>query len=231
MTPARADAGGRQVVSGDELRRLGEAVADVPFPIDSAMGRVGAIMGGLDRRGWNAGTADGLWSAVRSEWVCLKGSLVPTAKDLFRRALLADIINGWSGTPWGPGGDPFSPFGPLGPFGGPLFTPADLGAYPWLTPEERELLRRQGLAALNDIPFRALSDDPPTVGGGGGGGGGGGVGATMGGGQATPSTPGRGSLWRGAGPCWRTTSPWWVSPTTRPSPSCWAPPGCWPWAA
>jgi hypothetical protein len=136
------------------------------------MGRVGAIMGGLDRRGWNAGAADGLWAAVRSEWVCLKGGLEPLVTDLQRRAVLADILNGWSGAP---NSDPFAPFGP-GMV--PLFLPVDLGAFPWLTPAERAQLERQGLAALDQLPVGSLGDDPlppngQSVGGGGGGGGGG----------------------------------------------------------
>jgi hypothetical protein len=147
------------VVSGDELLQLSTTVDGIVPPIDGAMGRVGGTMGGLDRRGWDAGAADGLWAAVRSEWVCLKGSLIPTARDLFRRGVLARILNQFQGIDLGP-----PVYGPYLPGQGPypqLPFCVDLGYAPWLTPEQFALLQSQGLAALDQIPFRTWGVDPP----------------------------------------------------------------------
>jgi hypothetical protein len=123
------------------------------------MSRAASTMSGLDRRGWNAARADGLWSAVSSEWVCLRGGLIPTARDLFRRSALALILNRFQGTDLGP-----PAYGPYAPGQGPypsLPFCVDLGYAPWLTPEERMLLATQGLGALDQIPFRSWGVDRP----------------------------------------------------------------------
>ena len=151
--------GGRIVVSGDELRRLSTTVDGVVPPVDGAMERAGSAVRGLDRRGWNAAQVDGLWSAVSSEWVCLRGGLIPTARDLFRRSVLALILNRFQGTDLGP--PVYGPYLPgQGPYP-PLPFCVDLGYAPWLTPAERALLATQGLGALDQIPFRSWGVDRP----------------------------------------------------------------------
>jgi hypothetical protein len=151
--------GGRLVVSGIELRQLSTTVDAVVPPVDGAMGRAASTMRGLDRRGWNAAQADGLWSAVSSEWVCLRGGLIPTARDLFRRSVLALILNRVQGTDLGP--PMYGPYLPgQGPYP-PLPFCVDLGYAPWLTPAERALLATQGLGALDQIPFRSWGVDRP----------------------------------------------------------------------
>jgi hypothetical protein len=80
------------------------------------MGRVGALVAGLDRRGWNAGAVDGDWSAARRSWAEVERSLRGTQRDLLGRSLLARILNvfGLGGAlPWvWPGMSP-NPRGPL----------------------------------------------------------------------------------------------------------------------
>jgi hypothetical protein len=57
------------------------------------MGRVGALVSGLDRRGWNAGGVDQDWSAARRSWAAVERSLRATQRDLLGRSLLARILN------------------------------------------------------------------------------------------------------------------------------------------
>ena len=124
------------------------------------MGRAASTMRGLDRRGWNASQADGLWSAVSSEWVCLRGGLIPTARDLFRRSALALILNRFQGTDLGP--PAYGPYLPgQGPYP-PLPFCVDLGYAPWLTPEQQlALLATQGLARLTRSPSAAGASTGP----------------------------------------------------------------------
>jgi hypothetical protein len=85
--------GGRFVVSADELARVAGEACDVIPPVDRAMGRVGTLVAGLDRRGWNAGAVDGDWSAAKRSWADVERSLRDTQRDLLGRSLLARVLN------------------------------------------------------------------------------------------------------------------------------------------
>src|SRR5205085_6384698 len=72
--------------------------------VDAVRARAGGIMGSLDRRGWNAGTADSAWNAARSGMVTLGSNLDKRASDLdWRAGLLDEYENGAysGGVPWG----------------------------------------------------------------------------------------------------------------------------------
>ena len=79
-----------------------------------------------------------------TEWVTLRGVLIPTARDLFRRSVIAIILNRFQGMTLGP--PVYGPYLPgQGPYG-PTFC-VDLSSAPWLTPEQAARFSQQGLAA------------------------------------------------------------------------------------
>jgi hypothetical protein len=73
ITHSGGPAGSRFTVAADELQRLAQTVGAVTPPADGVFTRVGSLMAGLDRRGWNAGPADAQWGAARGAWMGVAG--------------------------------------------------------------------------------------------------------------------------------------------------------------
>jgi hypothetical protein len=161
-------AGGRSVVSGDELRHLASAVNGVVSPIDGVMRRLTNLIGHLDRRGWNAGAVDSPWGQVRSQWSTLRGGLEWSSRDLVRRAALADQLNTWltrrratrlSGPAARPGGGATAASAQGGPR--EALRPAHLSPGLQATQPAAQLLERQALTAMNRLPSGAPGAAPP----------------------------------------------------------------------
>jgi hypothetical protein len=57
--------GGRQDVSGDELRFLADKAGQASVDVARVRDRVQDLVNGLDRRGWNAGAFDDEWALTR----------------------------------------------------------------------------------------------------------------------------------------------------------------------
>jgi hypothetical protein len=98
------DGGGQPVaIDAEELRSLAKAARSARSAVEYARSRITGIIGPLDRRGWNAGAADGTWSRARSGLMNLETDLEQHAARLERRANLVDRFeemtagdpNGW----------------------------------------------------------------------------------------------------------------------------------------
>lgn len=114
MPPVPPDGGDAIVVDAQELRGLARAARGARSDVDHVRTRVAGIMGPLDRRGWNAGTADGQWSGARSGIQTLENTLDQYAAMLDGRAALVDYFESGQlcgGVPWGlPLSDPVNSF-------------------------------------------------------------------------------------------------------------------------
>src|SRR5438552_17130646 len=104
-----ADRGGRQVVSGDELRLLAGCASRTSTGVGDVHDRVTSILGGIDRRGWNSAGLDNQWSRTRQGLQELSGQFSLCEGDLTARGLLADSLNSRPRLPLGiplfPGGE------------------------------------------------------------------------------------------------------------------------------
>jgi hypothetical protein len=89
-----ADApGGRQEVSGDELRFLADKAGQASVDVAGVRDRVQELVNGLDRRGWNAGAFDDQWARARFGLTELSGRFADHHTELLTRAAEADLLN------------------------------------------------------------------------------------------------------------------------------------------
>lgn len=85
--------GGRQDVSGDELRLLADKADEAAHNVAELRQRVQGIMDGLDRRGWNSGPVDSQWARTRFRLATLSDHLAQHHTELDRRGVEADVLN------------------------------------------------------------------------------------------------------------------------------------------
>src|SRR6266851_9058053 len=85
--------GGRQEVSGDELRLLADSAAQTSFDVAALRQRVQDIVNGVDRRGWNAGAFDEQWGQTRFGLGMLATELEDNHQELLVRSDEADLLN------------------------------------------------------------------------------------------------------------------------------------------
>ena len=79
-------------VDARELRSLGRSTQGPRGDIDSVRGRVAGLVGGLDRRGWNAGAADGAWGSAQSRLSAASSGLSDMQTGLEQMARLVDLF-------------------------------------------------------------------------------------------------------------------------------------------
>jgi hypothetical protein len=111
------DAGGRQDVAGDELRALADKAATAASNVTSLRDRVGFIVAGVDRRGWNAAPFDAQWASTRAGLSAQGVRFDQAQLELLARSLLADLLNS-RGIGIGPDGLPLQD--PVNSFSGNL---------------------------------------------------------------------------------------------------------------
>jgi DNA/RNA non-specific endonuclease len=95
--PVAATPGGRQDVSGDELRFLADKAGQAAVDVARVRDRVQDIVDGLDRRGWNAGAFDDQWARTRFGLTDLSQHFADDHTELLTRADEADVLNSRSG--------------------------------------------------------------------------------------------------------------------------------------
>jgi hypothetical protein len=86
-------AGGRQEVSGDELRLLADKATVASVEVGRVRDRARDIVNGLDRRGWNAAGFDDQWARTRFGLSAQSLRLADTHAELLQRSAEADLLN------------------------------------------------------------------------------------------------------------------------------------------
>src|SRR5258708_2429473 len=86
-------AGGRQDVSGDELRLLADRAVQASFDVAAVRQRVQDIVNGVDPRGWDAGAFVGQWGQMRCGLGLLATELGDNHQELLVRSDEADLLN------------------------------------------------------------------------------------------------------------------------------------------
>src|SRR5947208_9382489 len=80
------------VVDAADLRALGGSATRARTQIENVARQAGAIIGGLDGRGWDLGAVQGKWAGARAQFNKLANDLGSTANDLNQRATLVDFF-------------------------------------------------------------------------------------------------------------------------------------------
>ena len=80
------------VVDAADLRALGGSATRARTQIEDVARQAGAVIGGLDGRGWDLGAVRAKWAGARAQFNKLSGDLGATANDLNQRATLVDFF-------------------------------------------------------------------------------------------------------------------------------------------
>jgi hypothetical protein len=85
---------GGDVVAADaaELKTLSSSAGAARDQVENVARQAGAIVGGLDGRGWNIGAVQARWSSARAGFGLLATNLAAAAVELGNRAILVDLF-------------------------------------------------------------------------------------------------------------------------------------------